>query len=270
MIFHQIDNSIGNNIYNAYIYEDFNFHLHFHKGYEFVFVLKGELCVTVDKKKYFPKQGECMLIFPYQFHSYQKGEGSKIFVVVFSNAHVPFFHNLTENRLAVSPVFSLSETTEKFILASLIGNTLVEGEKIEIPAPDPLLLKATLYALCAEFFQLSEFVSAPAFRSDPVLDCLLYIESRYTENVSLQDMAKELGFNAEYLCRLLNRTLGIGFKKLINQYRCERAQYLLTNTKATVTVAAMESGFQSIRSFNRVFKETTGISPHELKQSSKI
>lgn len=266
MIFHQIDNSIGNNIYNAYVYQDFNCYLHFHKGYEFVYVLKGELCVTVDRKKYFPKQGECMLIFPYQFHSYQKSESSKICIVVFSNAHVPFFHNLTENRLAVNPVFSLSETTEKFVLSSLIGNTLIEGEQVKIPAPDPLVLKAALYALCAEFFQLSEFLSAPSLHNDHVLDCLLYIESHFAENVSLQDMAKELGFNAEYLSRLLNRTLGIGFKTLINQYRCERAQYLLTNTNASATVAAMESGFQSIRSFNRVFKEMTGISPHELKK----
>ena len=46
----------------------------------------------------------------------------------------------------------------------------------------------------------------------------------------------------------------------------ERAKELITETDAPLSVIAMNCGFQSIRSFNRVFAEMTGAVPSDLRK----
>ena len=47
--------------------------------------------------------------------------------------------------------------------------------------------------------------------------------------------------------------------------RLERATQLLTQNDMTLTEVAMLSGFQSIPSFNRVFRDDKGMAPGEYR-----
>ncbi|MBQ8345164.1 MAG: helix-turn-helix transcriptional regulator [Clostridia bacterium] len=95
---------------------------------------------------------------------------------------------------------------------------------------------------------------------------LMYMEKNFVSDITLRDVAKSLGYNYEYISREFNKILGISFKTMLNQYRCERARYLIETTDQSLTEVAEQSGFQSIRSFNRVFKQQLGILPSELKR----
>ena len=74
-------------------------------------------------------------------------------------------------------------------------------------------------------------------------------------------MADELGYNYQHLSRVFRKTMKMNFRDLINQYRFDRACTMLHDEKITVTQAALDSGFQSVRNFNRIYKEKTGLSP---------
>ena len=56
------------------------------------------------------------------------------------------------------------------------------------------------------------------------------------------------------------------FSRYVNLYRVERATNLLMNTDMSITEIALSSGFQSIRSFNRVYLELTGLSPSMMSR----
>ena len=85
------------------------------------------------------------------------------------------------------------------------------------------------------------------------------------KNISLKAIARDFGYEYHYFSRLLSREYGISFKQLINNYRVESAVHLLESGEYSITEIAAKSGFQSIRSFNHVFKKHMGCAPKEYK-----
>lgn len=82
-------------------------------------------------------------------------------------------------------------------------------------------------------------------------------------------LAEKVGINEHALSRIINRYYGKNFNELINGYRIEEAkQRLLAEPGTQVTVIGFEVGFNSIASFNRVFKEMVGKSPTEFRTNS--
>jgi len=72
------------------------------------------------------------------------------------------------------------------------------------------------------------------------------------------------------LSRIINRHFGINFNELINGYRIEEAKARLRNESSQITVIGFEVGFNSIASFNRVFKTKVGLSPTEYRNNGRI
>ncbi len=91
---------------------------------------------------------------------------------------------------------------------------------------------------------------------------------------------REMGFNRAKLAdmlgigeHLLSRIINIEFKKsfsdLSNDYRIKEARELLATTETPVTTISFDVGFNSIASFNRVFKSLTGKSPSQYRDDMK-
>lgn len=80
-----------------------------------------------------------------------------------------------------------------------------------------------------------------------------YIANNYTENITLKDISKKLSYNYSYLSRNFKRLFGICFNDFVNLYRIEKAISLLSEENTKIANIALESGFQSVRSFNAIF-----------------
>ena len=125
--------------------------------------------------------------------------------------------------------------------------------------------KACFYAVCSEYLEKTE-LEERRDKSDFLMGELLdYIAVHYTENLNLKLLAEKFGYEYHYLSRLLSKNYNINFKELLNRYRMEKALELLQETDMSITEVAMKSGFQSIRNFNLIFKQSTGVSPNEYK-----
>lgn len=82
-------------------------------------------------------------------------------------------------------------------------------------------------------------------------------------------LAEKVGINEHALSRIINRYYGKNFNELINGYRIEEAkQRLLGEPDQQITVIGFEVGFNSIASFNRVFKDRVGKSPTEFRNAT--
>ena len=86
-----------------------------------------------------------------------------------------------------------------------------------------------------------------------------------TEDISQAAMAERAGISKEYFSRIFKDLTGLNYTKWVNMIRIENAISLFENEDMKLTEIAMQSGFQSIPSFNRVFKELKGISPREYR-----
>lgn len=76
-----------------------------------------------------------------------------------------------------------------------------------------------------------------------------------------KQLAAALGLPEHQLSRMVNNGLHRSVTGLINQHRVEEAKQLLCETEEPVTRIAFTVGFNSLASFNRVFKTATATSP---------
>jgi AraC-like DNA-binding protein len=79
--------------------------------------------------------------------------------------------------------------------------------------------------------------------------------------LTLTDVARRLGTNETYLSRAFNEGLGLNFNAVINGFRVEAVKAALHSESVELLTIALDAGFSSKASFNRVFREHTGLSP---------
>ena len=115
--------------------------------------------------------------------------------------------------------------------------------------------KAKSAAIAAQLLQLMESQS-------PYLD----------EDLNLQMLSEQLGVPLRPLSTAINREFGTNFYGLVNGYRVKVASLWLSdseNADETILDIAFRAGFNSKASFNRVFKEQTGLTPSEFRRRAE-
>ena len=83
--------------------------------------------------------------------------------------------------------------------------------------------------------------------------------------MTLEEMAKELGVSKYVLSRVFSSTFHTNFNQYLNEQRLNQAVSLLEYTDYSMTDICLEAGFQSQRTFNRVFQERFKKTPREYK-----
>lgn len=96
------------------------------------------------------------------------------------------------------------------------------------------------------------------------------IDSRYTDaDLSLTIVAEALGMNPNYVSTLIREETGTTFTRMVSQKRIDKARDLLANTGMQINAVAEAVGFANVVSFNRLFKQTTGMAPGEYRKQAQ-
>ena len=97
---------------------------------------------------------------------------------------------------------------------------------------------------------------------------LMELDKLYHEpEFSRADLAREVGTSENTLSRVINRAFGKSFPRLLNELRVEDAKRMLNDPSIPIQVLAFEVGFNSLASFNRVFREITGDTPSAYRSA---
>ncbi|MEM6812370.1 MAG: helix-turn-helix domain-containing protein [Pseudomonadota bacterium] len=100
------------------------------------------------------------------------------------------------------------------------------------------------------------------------IEKLMIIENIYQEpGFNRTNLAQELSISETQLSRIVKSHFGKTVPKLLNYYRIQDAKELLMETKADIATIAYESGFNSVASFHRVFKDEVNTSPSEFRKN---
>lgn len=99
---------------------------------------------------------------------------------------------------------------------------------------------------------------------------LLELDKVYQEPAfSRADLAREVGTSESTLSKVINAEFGKSFPQLLNEFRVEDAKRMLLDHTIPVQVVAAEAGFNSLASFNRVFRDLTGDTPTAFRGGGK-
>lgn len=94
-----------------------------------------------------------------------------------------------------------------------------------------------------------------------------YIQAHLSENLSLNDIANELGMSQYYFCHLFKRSTGMSPHQFLIRQRVERAKHLLKQPERTVTSVALDCGFANQSHLARYFRRYTGMNPNQFRKS---
>lgn len=93
-----------------------------------------------------------------------------------------------------------------------------------------------------------------------------YISTHCTENLSLEELANEAGFSKYHFARLFKEMTGTTCHNFLLGKRILYAKSLLVDFSLPITEVAMRSGFNSLATFNRIFKSQIGCTPSEFRK----
>ena len=93
-----------------------------------------------------------------------------------------------------------------------------------------------------------------------------YIIDNCEQELTLESVADYIGFSSCYFSRIFKQATGYHFVEYLTLQRVKRAQALLSDTSLNITDISYQSGFKSISTFNRVFKQYRSCSPREYRQ----
>ncbi|MBQ9783487.1 MAG: helix-turn-helix domain-containing protein [Clostridia bacterium] len=238
---------------------------HFHKDFEFALVTEGSVSVSIEHKEYVLQTHESVLVHPFQVHSIRLHSHAHIWIATCSVRYIPSLHDALAGQEARYPVFRLSDEVREFILHRMLPSFGNRFRQTVLTKQQEFVIKTCFYALGCDYMNQVELVSADLGDKSVTVDVAHYIAKHFTSDISLRDVAEQLGYNYQYLSRTFNKTIGINFKQLLNQYRMEYAIELLIKTERSITDIAYASGFQSLRSFYRVCQEMFQKPPKELR-----
>ncbi len=251
---YQHKNSVGSQFFECIRYEDFYWVAHMHRNPELIYVHEGEVHVQWGGEEEMVKQGEYALILPNQIHEYHTPEHSLVDVCIFSQDYTPLFFNEIRGQKSTKIRFTCSPLLHAYLQKELF---------VTDHTPELYLMKSLLYGVLCEYRRQVDFIRMESKNEELFDQIVRYVDANYRENISLKDMAETLGYEPHYLSRYFHSRIHMHFSQYVNWYRVDAATDLLHSTDLSITEIAARSGFQSIRSFNRVYREFTGIAPSE-------
>ncbi|MFD0751954.1 helix-turn-helix domain-containing protein [Mucilaginibacter calamicampi] len=130
--------------------------------------------------------------------------------------------------------------------------------------------------------EMQEYIKQPVkthFKDDEASDYydqlkkLMIADNLYMNPVLKVDMlAARLSIPEKGLSNLLNQYVGKNFNDFVNEFRVEEAKRKLIDPRYgnfTIAAIALECGFNSLATFQRVFKQITGVTPSQYQTNAK-
>ena len=255
-----------------------SYQMHWHSYGEILLVGPGSVNIyKVGQNTYHLAENDIVLAWPMEMHAIVDADRDKSLIIQFSNAFINslfdlrrimhFYRNLHVIRVSAHPQLA---ARLKAITDNMKSVFFSDRQDREIRCC--MLLMDFMLVLDEQRDELAPELRATdhCSYSDDVMRRMImvtdYIKNNLTaDDLSQRAMAEKAGISRDYFSRIFKTVTGMNYSRWLNMIRLERASELLAQGGRTLTEVAMLSGFQSIPSFNRVFREEKGMSPGEYR-----
>ncbi len=255
-----------------------NYSIHWHTYGEMILVGPDESNVfKVNQNTYVLSPGDIVLIWPREMHEVIDSNLEEALIIMFSNAFMNSLFDLQRimhfyRNLHVICANSHPELAADLASISRQMKTIYFSDSSDKELKCCMLLMEIMLKLDEhknEFVPELRKIAEDGINEDVMrrmISVTDYIKNNLTaDDLSQTSMAKMAGISKDYFSRLFKNVAGMNYSKWLNMIRMEKATELLISNDRPLTEVAMLSGFQSIPSFNRVFRAEKGMSPREYR-----
>lgn len=234
--------------------ENDNGHIHFHSQIELCIVDEGEMDILLNDKKKTLKKGQMCISLSYDAHVYKPVRYSKSTVIIIPTYMCEEFISVIKDKKVVNPFITDLQTVEEIkYYFNKLKNT---DNQIKQIGYINMMLGNIMEAV--SFKKSSEPIETQLSSK-----LLFYIHENYKSNISLSSLSSKFGYTESYISRYFKSCFHIGINQYLSIIRLKNAIMLMRKNKNNITYCALESGFNSVRTFYRVFYKEFKCSPKQ-------
>ena len=247
---------------------------HWHTAMEIIFTLENTYTIEAHQQKYVMEPGDIAIIPSGTVHSISTPEKGCRFVFMFEPnlfSQLPGFNYVLS--LIPQPVLINYDTNPQLYRAE----TALLWELVEHYWGNGLTKDLNIFSTMIRFFSTfgehtanvipptinnSSKAGSLVSRLSMVLD---YLDTHYSENITLEEAANIACFSKFYFTRLFKQYTNQTFYDYLSTKRIKAAEQMLIIPNLPITEISLKAGFSSLSSFNRTFKRLKGCSPSEYR-----
>ncbi len=260
--------------------------LHWHPAIEIIAPLAGDYELNIQNHLIHLSPGEILWIAPGVLHiiNEPKTEGRRL-IILMNPTIIQQFEDLATIQPFLTPFKKI--TAEEFPsthmdLLDILRNTL------SIELTNNPLKNVEIYAELIRFMTVLGNKELERFASDLsaqmtveessasqvnytlIYEACQYIRANSRKNLTLDHLSEKSGFSKFYFSRLFKEITGMSFIDYLKTCRINDVEQLLSDHDISITDVAITAGFNSLATFNRVFKSMKNITPQEFRKLHTI
>ncbi len=232
---------------------------HIHRQVEIFYVRDGAVDITISGQKKRLEKGMVSIAFPNVVHETYTPQSSSAVMIIFRHDLLPDFYQEFNLREPQSPFIDGMPEAGRF--TGLVTGLL---ESVQNDA-DIRISKGYLYIILVSILSQISLVRQEKVPADICRDISGYLNMHFTEEISLPQMAASLGYSRYHISHIFKEKFGCSYNDYLKRLRSEHAMGLLAHSEMTATEICFASGFNSLRSFYRAFREVYGVTPRSVK-----
>lgn len=261
-------------------YEHFSYPLHFHTEFEIIYIKDstGTRFIGNNIAKY--QGGDIFLIgsnLPHFmksddiYHSENSDLRVKGTIIQFEKE---FMYHAINNYPHFVKIKHLFKDAQRgiYFASNKVPQLEVLLKKIPLESGlNQLLLFLEILQIMSEsvnkqIISTTDFVNETIYDTVRIDRIITFLNSNYTRNVSLDEIASFAAMNTAAFCRYFKSKTGKSFKNYILDMRIGYACKLLLMEDISISQLSSECGFESISHFNKTFKKNTGAVPSRYRK----
>ncbi len=241
-----------------------NMHLsHYHEYFEIYYLEFGERYHLINDNIHHVTAGQFLLFEPFILHhSY----GDKD--IPFSRLLVYFKKDLIET---IEMIDSLKDCTGVYKLDMNENNRVhnimekILEEQNHSKEHSQEYLKVLINMLLIILIRNKNFKSTANFKNK-ITNVITYINENYSKKITIKFLSQYFFISQGHLCRQFKYHTNTTIIQYINNIRIINAQKLLSQQNKNITEICLEVGFESITHFERIFKNSIGLTPSQYRK----
>lgn len=256
---------------------------HTHNGFsELVIVLSGDALHLVNDEQFHIKKGDVFVIHEHTAHAYRNVHNFRICNIMYPSEFMNFekmdiaqtagFHAL----FFLEPFYTKNSHFESRLY--LNSNELhIVSEQIkqmvcEFNASNPgrqTLLQTKFTELIVYLSRYYEKKAECVEEQTPVMllaNSLAYLQQHFRENILVETLANDSNYSLRHFDRLFKELYHTTPRNYIISLRLSYACDLLENTDKKIEEIALDSGFENVNYFYRIFKKRMHMTPLQWRK----
>ncbi len=261
-------------LYDNNVKEDYPFH--WHNAVEIIMPLRNNFFVSTNERKFSMQERDILIIPPGELHSMTAPDEGQRIIFQCNNSMLGDIDALSSLTSVLTETIFINSTSDdtlktksKKIMLDIYDEYFSHSELSEIK----IYLKLLELFVTVRESQISEQKNQLRCTSEKMFEynerfnsVIKYIDKNYMYEITLDKLASIAGYSRYHFSRIFKQYSGLSYVTYINKTRINAAMKLLMDPSKSITEVAMNSGFSSITSFNRAFKEIKHCTPSEFKK----